>query len=227
MDALESNPNLLEGGWSFSGVAPFHSSRSLDVESRHCCAVSPGEGVQIEARLSEKRGAMMIVSVLIATLSYQAALNPPGGSWPDNKSDSASTAALLAPFPPAVVVGDEHTAGTAINATRFPYAAFVVSNAVGLFASLATILLLTTARTIKRPIMMWGLIFIIWVSVFSVALSFVFGLMLIAHDMPLIVSQIFLSCMGLFAILLILPTAICVRKLIGWVRKQLSCRKTV
>ncbi|KAF3775355.1 hypothetical protein EJ110_NYTH50667 [Nymphaea thermarum] len=41
--------------------------------------------------LAEKRETMMVVSVLIATLTYQASLNPLGGFWPDGKSGAVET----------------------------------------------------------------------------------------------------------------------------------------
>ncbi|KAF3774008.1 hypothetical protein EJ110_NYTH54078 [Nymphaea thermarum] len=162
------------------------------------------ERLQAQMRLSEKRAAMMIVSVLIATLTYQATLNPPGGFWQDNQNG---------------------TAGTAIKAQDDgAYNNFVKCNAVGLFASLATILLLTSATTIKHPIMIWGLMLIMWVSVFCVALSFVFGLQLIAaQTMTKTLTVFLLSCMGLLAILLILHAMIGLRKLESWVQKKMSC----
>ncbi|KAF3774391.1 hypothetical protein EJ110_NYTH53179 [Nymphaea thermarum] len=167
-------------------------------------------------RLSEKRAAMMIVSVLIATLTYQATLNPPGGFWQDDKPSNASN---------TTVANDGHQAGTTIKAGyNGPYNAFVKCNAVGLFASLATILLLTSATTIEHPIMIWGLMLIMWVSVFSVAFSFFYGLRLIAAEtMTKTLTVILLSCMGLIAIVLILHMMIGLRKLESWLQKKMSC----
>ncbi|KAF3774009.1 hypothetical protein EJ110_NYTH54082 [Nymphaea thermarum] len=134
----------MESYRSSTGVATVDSRRSpMGVEAQHP-AVQPGEGLQAQMRLSEKREAMMIekreammiVSFLIATRTYQATLNPPGGFWQDNQN---------------------RTAGTTINAQDDgPYNNFVKCNEVGLFASLATILLLTSATTIGHPIMIWG-----------------------------------------------------------------------
>ncbi|KAF3774392.1 hypothetical protein EJ110_NYTH53180 [Nymphaea thermarum] len=210
MNALQLSQNAPEAR-SFPADRPVGGpERSMNIETGS--PVSPRQGVrgepssgnssteeQNENKLSEKRGAMMVVSVLIATLTYQATLNPPGGFWQDNGNSGSN----------------EHVAGTAINVQRFVYHAFVKANAVGLFASLATILFLTSAITIKRPIMIWGLMFIMWVSVFSVAFSFVFGLFLIMRDtMTKTIAVFLLSSMALFAILLILHTAICVKELL-------------
>ncbi|KAF3774390.1 hypothetical protein EJ110_NYTH53178 [Nymphaea thermarum] len=149
---------------------------------------------------------MMIVSVLIATLTYQATLNPPGGFWQDNQHGSA---------------------GQAINAQSYgDYNAFVKCNAVGLFASLATILLLTSATTIEHPITIWGLMLIMWVSVFSIAFSFFYGLRLIAAEtMTKTLTVILLSCMGLIAIVLVLHTMIGLRKLGRWLGMKMTCRE--
>ncbi|KAF3774007.1 Ankyrin repeat-containing protein [Nymphaea thermarum] len=181
---------------SSTGVVAVDSRRiPMDVEAQHP-AVPPHEGLEAQMRLSEKRAAMMIVSVLIATLTYQATLNPPGGFWQDNNHNG--------------------TAGAAINARYHgDYNNFVKCNAVGLFASLATILLLTSATTIKRPIMIWFLMLIMWVSVFSVACSFIYGLRLIAAGTMIKTLAVFLlSSVGLLGIVLGLHAAICVRVLL-------------
>ncbi|KAF3775356.1 hypothetical protein EJ110_NYTH50668 [Nymphaea thermarum] len=66
--------------------------------------------------LAEKREAMMVVSILIATLTYQASLNPPGGFWPDDKT---------APEAPA---GKTHVSGTAINRDVPGFQGFLIAN---------------------------------------------------------------------------------------------------
>ncbi|XP_031473515.1 uncharacterized protein LOC116245989 [Nymphaea colorata] len=194
----------------------------MDVEAQHpAVPVPPREGLEAQMRLSEKRGAMMIVSVLIATLTYQATLNPPGGFWQDDKLRNASNTTLsVQPF------ADDHFAGIAINARyEGSYNNFVKCNAVGLFASLATILLLTSATTIERPIMIWGLMLVMWVSVFSVAFSFVFGVRLIAAGtMTKTLAVLLLSFISLLGILLVVHTSIGVRELRSWLKNKMSCR---
>ncbi|XP_031473538.1 uncharacterized protein LOC116246007 [Nymphaea colorata] len=101
---------------------------------------------QTKNGVKEKRGAMMIVSVLIATLTYQASLNPPGGFWQDDKFESAGNSTAAAPVEQSANVS--RPAGTAINSNFRSFQWFLMSNTVGLFASLVVILLLTSAITV-------------------------------------------------------------------------------
>lgn len=82
---------------------------------------------------------------------------------------------------------------------------FLSVNTVGLFASLVIILLLTGAITIKRKFMMWVLMII---SVFSVAFSFLVGVILVLpgdfYRMPSAFRCFILfrfGCIGLLALL--------------------------
>ncbi|KAF3781124.1 hypothetical protein EJ110_NYTH22153 [Nymphaea thermarum] len=136
-------------------------------------------------RLSEKRGAMMVVSVLIATLTYQAFLNPPGGFWQDAEPGPAGSNTAAAPSPYMAVLSspkDKHEAGIAINKNIRGFQCFLIANTVALFASLVIILILTSAITIRRRLIMWMLMIIMWISVFYVACSFLCGDGIILRD---------------------------------------------
>ncbi|XP_049931520.1 uncharacterized protein LOC116247522 isoform X2 [Nymphaea colorata] len=170
--------------------------------------------------LTKKREAMMLVSVLIATLTYQAALNPPGGFWQDAKPGSAGSSTAAAPE-------DQDApgpAGTAINRDFNGFQWFLIANTVALFASLVNILFLTSAKTLRWRCMMWLLMALMWISVFSVAFSFFWGVLIILRDLsyPAVNYLIYfgLGCMVLFALLVLLHAFIGLKKVYRWLKPK-------
>ncbi|KAL3742733.1 hypothetical protein ACJRO7_018102 [Eucalyptus globulus] len=73
---------------------------------------------------SDMRNIMLIIATLIAVITFQAGVNPPGGVWQDNE--------------------DGHSAGMAIYASRqIAFYVFLVSNTFALSTSLLVIVCLT------------------------------------------------------------------------------------
>ncbi|XP_028064500.1 ankyrin repeat-containing protein ITN1-like isoform X3 [Camellia sinensis] len=112
--------------------------------------------------LSKKRDILMVVASLIATMAFQAGINPPGGFWPDN-------AAL-------------HRAGEAIMAYNYPntYPYFIRANTTGFVASVSTILLLVTGWPFKKKFFMWLLVVIMWVTITSIAFTYAFSIVVVS-----------------------------------------------
>ncbi|XP_058184547.1 ankyrin repeat-containing protein BDA1-like [Rhododendron vialii] len=107
--------------------------------------------------LTKKRDALMIVASLIATMAFQAGVNPPGGVWQGDLK--------------------EHKAGEAVMASNFAnkYLYFLRSNTIGFVASLSTILLLISGLPFKRKGFMWILVMIMWLAITSMAFSYAFA----------------------------------------------------
>ncbi|XP_057460139.1 ankyrin repeat-containing protein BDA1-like [Actinidia eriantha] len=80
---------------------------------------------------SEIRNAMLVVTILIATATYQAVLSPPGGVWQDDSIHAPTKA---------------HTAGKSIMASKrtVPSFLFFLFNSVGFFVSVNMIFVLTS-----------------------------------------------------------------------------------
>ncbi|KAL5783495.1 hypothetical protein ACOSP7_008524 [Xanthoceras sorbifolium] len=95
--------------------------------------------------LTRKRDSLMVVASLIATMAFQAGLNPPG-----------------------------HLAGTSILATHDlgNYSRYLAYNTSSFIASLSIILLLITGLPFKRRFFMWILIVIVWVAITTMALTY-------------------------------------------------------
>ncbi|XP_039168790.1 uncharacterized protein LOC120293485 [Eucalyptus grandis] len=76
------------------------------------------------------RDILLIIATLIATITFQAGVNPPGGIWQDNEKGHAA--------------GKGHTAGRAIYASHhIAFYVFLISNTFAFSTSLLVIVCLT------------------------------------------------------------------------------------
>ncbi|KAJ6824598.1 ankyrin repeat-containing protein-like [Iris pallida] len=108
-------------------------------------------------------GTLMVVATLIATITFQAALNPPGGFIPDDGKSHSSVSKV------AAAAADDQRPGKVILEKELKY--FLMFNVFGLFASLSIILLLICVSP-RRKRMMGFLSWIMWAAVLSTALAF-------------------------------------------------------
>ncbi|EEF35866.1 protein binding protein, putative [Ricinus communis] len=96
---------------------------------------------EIEDSSIETQNALMVVAVLIATVTYQAILSPPSGFWSTESRNSHSINS---------VERRDVLPGEAVMATDPEvFAVFTVFNALGFFASLAMISLLTSGFPLR------------------------------------------------------------------------------
>ncbi|XP_019707271.2 uncharacterized protein [Elaeis guineensis] len=112
-------------------------------------------------------GTLMVVATIIATITFQAGLNPPGGFKEDGEA----------------ALGDK-------------LALFLKFDMVGLFTSLSIILLLICVTPRRKRMVLKSLICIMWVSIFSTALAFLVAVSKIFpesnHPMVLIFLKVWL-----------------------------------
>lgn len=116
----------------------------------------------------KKRDALMVAATLIAGMAFQAAVNPPGGVWGEEKD---------------VGNGKKVLAGTSIMAHNYPdgYRLFMGFNAVSFVASLSIVFLVVSGVPfVKRRILMWLLMIIMWIALTSMALTYMFSILAIA-----------------------------------------------
>ncbi|CAN4126129.1 unnamed protein product [Withania somnifera] len=110
--------------------------------------------------LSRKRDSIMVVASLIATMAFQAGINPPGGVWQNYEEVNSQ--------------GKPHKAGEAVMAYSHPkaYRYFIRVNTTAFVASLSTILLLISGLPFRKKLFMWALMVIMWLTVTSIALTY-------------------------------------------------------
>ncbi|MCL7046620.1 hypothetical protein MKW94_017028 [Papaver nudicaule] len=133
---------------------------------------------EIENSTSETRNALMVVAVLIATITYQGGINPPGGVWQDHSHENNSTNTTNR------LGHSMHHAGKAVMVyERLCFILFMVFNTVGFFTSLIIISLLTS----RFPLKAW-----LRLAVISMATAFGCGMCFIAS---------FSGCIKIFLLL--------------------------
>ncbi|KAL9451668.1 hypothetical protein AB3S75_013272 [Citrus x aurantiifolia] len=117
--------------------------------------------------LEKKRNAIMVVASLIATMAFQAGVNPP--HLPSQESSSSQNTALTTePEPP--------TARFPIDGYRYKYYIsyypFLVLNTTGFLASLSIILLLISGLPLNSRLFMWILMVTMWVAITAMAMTY-------------------------------------------------------
>ncbi|KAM6579323.1 hypothetical protein CsatA_003097 [Cannabis sativa] len=130
--------------------------------------------------LKEMRGSIMVVATVIASTTFNSAINPPGGVWQEtsNKKDNKGD---TDPFN-----CDKHTcmAGTGVLAYVWEegYLRFILFNSIAFLASLSVVLLIVGGLPLRSRIGVWLLTMVICVTLTFTALTFLDGMSLVCPN---------------------------------------------
>ncbi|KAI8525504.1 hypothetical protein RHMOL_Rhmol13G0235100 [Rhododendron molle] len=109
--------------------------------------------------IEKKRKSLTIVAILMATIAFQAGVNPPGGVWLDNS--------------------DGHLAGEAVMAYNHPHAYpyFIRGNTIGFVASLITITCLMSGVPFRKRCLLVMLVVVMCVSITCMAITYAYAIL--------------------------------------------------
>ncbi|XVF88593.1 hypothetical protein PTKIN_Ptkin19aG0063300 [Pterospermum kingtungense] len=119
-------------------------------------------------QLGHMRRGIMVMAVLIATVTFEVALNPPGGIWQDWGSANSNATTPM----------DSHRPGNSIAEEILPNSLtwFLVWDSIGFLASMSIIVVLTSPSKLKGNSIRWDYIrFMMWLVIVSIHMVFLYG----------------------------------------------------
>ncbi|EYU40315.1 hypothetical protein MIMGU_mgv1a020104mg [Erythranthe guttata] len=115
---------------------------------------------QEEDWLERKRSGLMVVASLIATMAFQAGVNPPNNVWQEIQTPDTRNSKDL-----------RHYLTKAINHLKNSERFYLI-NTTSFIASLSIILLLMSGLPLKRKFFVWVLMVVTWIAITAIALSY-------------------------------------------------------
>lgn len=198
---------LLQAWGAVKATEILKAQRIIESSSVFADVLEPGQCKRLKSSkkipdwLSKKRDILMVVASLVATMGFQAGVNPPGGVWQDSDA--------------------QHTAGSSIMADMHPngYRYFLACNTAGFVASLSIILLLISGLPLKSKFFMWILMVIMWTAITSMALTYLLSIVTFTpkneeKELNNIIGLTIIVWCGLMALLLIGHTVRLILKLL-------------
>ncbi|EFH59121.1 predicted protein [Arabidopsis lyrata subsp. lyrata] len=168
--------------------------------------------------LEKTRGNLMVTATVIAGMSFQVMVNPPGGVW---QSDNCSFGNQTGTAP--VCKGK---AGTAVleyeSSKRIAYLGMVISSTVSFSASMSLILLVISGIRLRNRMIMAILVTFMVVAVLCISAAFFFTIVLVQSD-DQIIRDILLIYVGFWVIFPVLILLIQLVRFIGWLICFMCC----
>ncbi|KAE8124862.1 hypothetical protein FH972_019709 [Carpinus fangiana] len=125
--------------------------------------------------IEETRGTLMVVATVIASMAFQAGINPPGGVWQENISDSTN----------GFRCGGKHhncTAGTAVlsySIHSHVYTYFISCNTISFIASVCVLVLVISGFPLTTNFFMWFLTLAMSISIAYMTLAYIYAAALV------------------------------------------------
>ncbi|TKY64308.1 mitogen-activated protein kinase 15 [Spatholobus suberectus] len=156
--------------------------------------------------LKDMRGNLSLVATVISTMTFQVAINPPGGVRPPNENRDVEC--------PTVPTYTESCPGEAILAIVFPhdYYKFLAWNTVCFVASLSVCLLLVSGLPLEHRLTTWLLSMGMCITITSLALTYMYAASMVtplsvwgtAYGMFEVVLRIWVALIGIIDLFLVI-----------------------
>ncbi|KAG7577172.1 PGG domain [Arabidopsis thaliana x Arabidopsis arenosa] len=125
--------------------------------------------------LEKTRGNLMVTATVIAAMSFQAMVNPPGGVWQSDKCASDNRTETC-----------KGEAGTAVleykNSKRIAYIGMVSTCTVSFCASMSLILLVSSGLRLRNRVIMAILVTFMVMAVLCISAAFFLAVVLVQFD---------------------------------------------
>ncbi|XVE98122.1 hypothetical protein REPUB_Repub03eG0078100 [Reevesia pubescens] len=142
----------------------------IDVDTKAKDLTSKKDTTNSFEWLGEMRRGIMVMAVLIATVTFEVALNPPGGIWQDEGPAGPNLTSLMH--------SHSHRPGKSIAGETSPNSLtwFLVWDSIGFLASMSIIVVLTSPSKLKGNSIRWEYIrLMMWLVIASVHMVFLYG----------------------------------------------------
>ncbi|KAG6660501.1 ankyrin repeat-containing protein At5g02620-like [Carya illinoinensis] len=161
----------------------------------------------------ETRGTLMLVATVIATVTFQAGINPPGGVWQQDGLQKIN--------------GNVNcTAGKAIFSDTKPdiYRLFLSSNTTSLVAALSVVLLITLGIPKRSQLFLWFLTLAMVIAVTSMLSTYILAVYFVTSAD--VIDQILSSpttvpLLVALLVVLLIASVILIYRLLAWMVKLL------
>uniref|UniRef100_A0A1J3J7Z3 PGG domain-containing protein n=1 Tax=Noccaea caerulescens TaxID=107243 RepID=A0A1J3J7Z3_NOCCA len=166
--------------------------------------------------LEKTRGNLMVAATVIASMSFQVMVNPPGGVWqgdPCPSRDQAGTVQVCAAKAGTSVLEDDRS-------KRELYLGMVISSVVSFTASMSLILLVISGLQLRNRLIMAILVTFMVVAVFCMVAAFLFAVALVQSD-----NQIIVGILVIYVVFwIVFPVLIIISQLVRFLCWLLCCR---
>nr|KYP63660.1 hypothetical protein KK1_018239 [Cajanus cajan] len=163
--------------------------------------------------LKDMRGMLSLVATVIATMTFQSALNPPGGVWPTKEGLVETCSSYKQVFP-------NPCPGEAVLAFIKPdnYAVFLFFNTLCLVSSLALCLLLVSGLPLNNRFFTWLFSIGMCITLTSLTLTYWFAAeMTTPHPVLSATSNMFIVVLYIWILLIGLLTLFLCLRLFVWI----------
>ncbi|PKI33287.1 hypothetical protein CRG98_046325 [Punica granatum] len=177
--------------------------------------------------IEDTRGSLMTVATLIAGITFDSVLSPPGGVWQEDTTTGFTCSRLKR--------DDNITclAGNAVAAyyDEPKYRYFMVCNTMAFMGSLSVLFLLISGFPPKNKFWMWVLTMIVCITVSFLGFTFIIAMILVSPDQALSKLRVVIrgslsSWSTLVGILVIFNAVILAYLILKWTKSRRSAART-